>query len=127
MLLHNFKELKVWKVSIDFVTKIYEKSASFPQYEMYGLTSQLRRAALSIPSNMAEGSGRGDKEFIRFLSISIASAFEVETQLIVAKNLKFTSESDLEILLIQIQEIQKMIHGLSRSLQAKIKKEKNEE
>ncbi len=120
MLLHNFKELKVWKMSIDFVTKIYEMSASFPQYEMYGLTSQLRRAALSIPSNIAEGSGRGDKEFIRFLSISIASAFEVETQLIVAKNLKFISESDLEILLIQIQEIQKMIHGLSKSLQAKI-------
>lgn len=75
---------------------------------------------MSIPSNIAEGSGRGDKEFIRFLSISIASAFEVETQLIVAKNLKFISESELEILIIQIQEIQKMIHGLSRSLQAKI-------
>lgn len=119
MLLHNFKELKVWQLSIDFVTKIYEKSATFPQYEIYGLTSQLRRAALSIPSNIAEGSGRGNKEFVRFLSISIASAFEVETQLIVAKNLNFISVSELEILLNQIQEIQKMIHGLGRSLEAK--------
>ena len=82
------KDLLVWKRSIEFVTSIYKLTADFPDNEKYGLSNQLRRAAISIPSNIAEGAARGSsKEFLRFLFISRASAVEIETQLIIAENL----------------------------------------
>ena len=86
----DYKELDVWKKSIEFVESIYKATAKFPDEERFGLTNQLRRAAISIPSNIAEGSARqSDKEFIRFLFIAYGSSAEIETQLIIAKNLGF--------------------------------------
>ena len=113
----NFKKLKVWQKGIELVVDIYKKSNKFPKEEVYGLTSQIRRSAVSIPSNIAEGSGRNsDKEFNRFLDISLGSSFELETQLIIAHKLKFLSDSDYETLNNEIIEEQKMITGLKKSL-----------
>ena len=84
------KDLDIWKRSIQFVTEIYEITKNFPKGEMFGLTSQIRRAAISIPSNIAEGAARKNKlEFIQFLHIALGSYSELETQLIIAGNLKY--------------------------------------
>ncbi|MFA5010608.1 MAG: four helix bundle protein [Ignavibacteria bacterium] len=83
------KDLEVWKKSIDLVSEIYEITKSFPKEEIYGLTNQIRRSAVSIPSNIAEGAGRNhDKEFIQFLYIAMGSSSELETQIFICKNLK---------------------------------------
>ncbi len=107
------KDLDVWKKSISLVTLIYEITNDFPQTEIYGLTNQIRRCAVSIPSNIAEGSGRqSDKEFIQFLHISLGSLSELETQLIIATNIGFLKESTQSDLLMNVEEIRKMLIGL---------------
>ena len=109
---HN---LKVWQRSIAFVTEIYHLTEQFPQNELYGLTNQMRRSAISIASNIAEGCGRhGKKEFKHFLSIAQGSIAELETQLIITVNLGHTA--DIDNLLNELDEISKMIIGLSKSL-----------
>ena len=111
------KDLKVWKESIDFVTLLYKVTDSFPKSELYGLTSQLRRAAVSIPSNIAEGASRNHKkEFIQYLYISLASASEVDTQLVISSNLNFINEKELSILSNKLNEISKMLQGLIKSV-----------
>ena len=91
----DHKELKVWQKSMEFVKNVYEITEQFPETEIYGLTSQLRRAAVSIPSNIAEGSARSsDRELIQFLYIAIGSMAEVETQLILARELGFVKNID---------------------------------
>jgi four helix bundle protein len=110
------KKLEVWKKALEFVTKIYKVSESFPDSEKFGLISQIRRAAISIPSNISEGAGRaGKKEFIQFLSIAQGSTSELETQLIIANNLGFLKKEDLS-LLDELDEISRMIIGLIRTL-----------
>ena len=87
--MHQYKELKLWQKSIDMVTRIYALTRDFPQNEKFGLVSQINRSAVSIPSNIAEGAGRNsDKEFVYFLAIAHGSSFELETQLIISRNLK---------------------------------------
>ena len=114
---HNFRNLKVWQQAMDLVTDVYKHSASFPKEEMFGLTAQIRRSAVSVPSNIAEGSAKSsEKDFARFLEISMGSSFEVETQLIIANRLNMLSSQDFELLLAKLQEIQRMITGLSKSL-----------
>ena len=116
-------DLDVWKKSIKLVKNVYTISAKFPKEEIYGLTSQIKRAVISIPSNIAEGASRQtNKEFIQFLYIAIGSASEVETQLIIANELNFIDGSDLNKLLKDINEIKKMINGLIKHL----KERKNE-
>jgi len=118
--MNTHRDLMVWKKSIDFVTKIYKLTERFPKTEMYGLTSQLRRAAVSIPSNIAEGSARdSDKELARFLNISRASAAEVETQLIISENLGYleTTNNKLKEELI---EILKMLTALINKIKQRI-------
>jgi four helix bundle protein len=111
------KDLKVWQYAVAFVTNIYKTTSSFPKDELYGLTSQIRRAAVSIPSNIAEGAARhSKKEFIQFLYISLSSAAEVNTQLIISNNLGLLHNSDSEILNIELDVISKMIQGLIKSL-----------
>ena len=89
------KELDVWKLSMDLVESIYEVTKSFPKDEQYGLTSQMRRSAVSIPSNIAEGAARkGNKEYVQFLYISLGSLSELETQLLIAQRLKFVEETN---------------------------------
>ena len=113
---HNFRELKVWQMARLFVRDVYVASSTFPAEERFGLTSQLRRAVISVPSNIAEGSGRSDKDFARFLGISLSSAYEVETQLLLACDLGFIHENELATLLQTVQEIQRMIYGLQRRI-----------
>lgn len=113
----NFKDLLVWQKSINFVTQIYRATDHFPRHEMYGLTSQIRRAAVSIPSNIAEGNSRRSiPDYLQFLKISRGSCAEVETQLIIAKNLNFISEENYLILNQNSIEITKMLNGLIKSL-----------
>jgi four helix bundle protein len=115
--MNYFKELKVWQKSIDMVTVTYLKSQSFPKDEIYGLTSQIRRAAVSIPSNIAEGCGRrSEKDFHNFLGMALGSAFELETQLILAMKLNFLSEESFKPLKSEIQHIQNMIIKLQSTL-----------
>ena len=114
---HNFKELNVWKKSISLTEEIYLFTASLPNEEKFGLISQMRRSAVSIPSNIAEGSGRdSDKEFSRFLDISLSSAFELETQIIIAQKIFSVISEDLEKINQILAEVQNMIYGLKKIL-----------
>jgi four helix bundle protein len=115
--MHKYKELIVWQKARVLVKEVYELSASFPNSEKYGLTSQAQRAAISIPANIAEGSGRGsNKDFSRFLDIATASAFELETEIILSYDLAFISEQNLNIILPKIQEVQKMLYSFKHQL-----------
>lgn len=115
--IHNYKKLNVWEEAVSFVTKVYQATMSFPSEEKYGLISQLRRASVSIAANIAEGSSRNtDKEFIQFLYVAKSSASEVETLLIVSKNLKFLSEKDCEMLSENTDKIERQIRKLINHL-----------
>ncbi len=111
------KDLDVWKDAIAYVTKIYKITSSFPKDELYGLTSQIRRAAISIPSNIAEGAARKtSNEFRQFLYIALASAIEIDTQLIIAQNLGFVSDEKSNKLTDELDSISRRIQGLIKSL-----------
>ncbi|GHA67622.1 four helix bundle protein [Pontibacter akesuensis] len=115
--MHNFKELIIWKEAMELAKAVYEASSSFPANEKYGLTSQINRSAVSVPSNIAEGAGRGsDKEFNQFLNIALGSAFELETQLLLAQAFGFIHEVKLNELLGQLRKIQRMIDGFKKKL-----------
>ncbi|MCX6174076.1 MAG: four helix bundle protein [Ignavibacteriales bacterium] len=113
----TYKELIVWQKAINLVSIIYNNTKNFPKEEIYGLTNQIRRAAVSIPSNIAEGFGRNSKnDFKRFLRISIGSLFEVQTQLEISKNLQFLSELNYQIIFDATREIEAMLASLIRKL-----------
>jgi four helix bundle protein len=115
--MNNYKELKIWQKSVDLAVKIYEITKDFPREELYGLTSQIRRSAVSISSNIAEGAGRNTKkDFNNFLGISNGSSCELATQLIIAQRINFIEQPALESLQQEIDEIQKMNWSLKRSL-----------
>ncbi len=117
----SHRDLVVWQKSMNLVTEVYLCIRDFPKEEIYGLTSQLKRAVVSIPSNIAEGHGRDStKEYIHFLSIAYGSLMEVETQLQIAVNLKFIEQPEANKLFYATAEIGRMINGLSRSLKNKI-------
>lgn len=118
--MNTHRDLIVWKKSIDFVTKIYKLTERFPKTEMYGLTSQIRRAAVSIPSNIAEGSARdSDKELVLFLTISRASAAEIETQLLISDNLGYLESTNNKIN-EELIEILKMLTALINTIKQRI-------
>lgn len=107
--MHRFKELEIWKQSRLFCSEIYSITASFPSDEKFGLTNQLRRASVSIPSNIAEGCSRiSNKDFSRFLEIAIGSAYEIETQLLIATDLGFITSEDSVILFNKLDTIIRM-------------------
>ncbi len=114
----SYKDLKVWQKGIDFVTMIYSLSAGFPAEETYGLKSQIRRAAVSIPSNIAEGQGRGARpvEFSRFLRIALGSLAEVDPQLELARKLEYVTETEIQTIDPFTIELRKMLYGLINSL-----------
>jgi len=115
--MHKFRELKVWQRGMGFVTEVYRISANFPHTEQFGLTNQLRRAAISIPLNIAEGAGAGsNKEFQRFLSFALRSTYEVMTALEIAERLGYCKSEELKPLLDEADEVAAMTVGLSRSL-----------
>ena len=111
------KDLEAWKKSIDLVIKVYSSTQGFPPEEKYGLTNQIRRAAVSIPSNIAEGCARGsDKETLRFIDIALGSLAELETQLIIAETLDYLKQEDLYS---DINLVAAMISGLKKYLNTK--------
>ena len=115
--MHNFKELKVWDLSRHFVKDIYLLTKKFPDDERFGLVQQIRRAVISIPSNIAEGSSRSSsKDFSRFLDIANGSAFEVETQLILSLDLKYISQDEFNLINEKLQLIEKMIFNFKQYL-----------
>jgi four helix bundle protein len=113
----SYRELKCWKDSMTLVESVFRMTASFPKEEQYGFVSQLRRSALSVPSNIAEGQGRDSKkEFLRFLGIARGSLQELETQLILAHRLAWLDSSTFEMMSTMISEIRRMLNGLCKYL-----------
>lgn len=116
----NYRDLVAWQRAMDLVEVVYGLSSQFPKEEMYGLTSQVRRAAVSVPSNIAEGEGRNaPNDFARFLSIAHGSLREVETQLLVSARLKYLTEEDITNAMTLCEETGRIINGLKRNLQSR--------
>src|SRR3989442_14289688 len=117
MTMRPHQKLEAWSKAVELVTDIYRSTERFPKEERYGLTSQIRRAAISIPANIAEGAGRrSKKEFVHFLSNSQGSASELETELIIANRLGYLDETSFAQLVSQLERIGRLITGLSRHL-----------
>ena len=115
--MHNYRQLKVWTKAIDLVVDIYKITADFPKEEKYGLISQMRRSAVSVSSNIAEGAGRNsEKEFCHFLAIAHGSCYELETQVIVSEKLGLISKEASELIYDRLTEIQKMNYNLQLKL-----------
>ncbi len=118
--MHNLKELKIWHKAIDLSVEVYKATATFPREEIYGLTPQINRSAVPVPSNISEGAGRNsNKEFIHFLGIANGSSYELQTQLIISNKLNMIPNETLEPLLKEINEIQKMTYTFQNILQTK--------
>jgi four helix bundle protein len=117
----HYRELKVWQKGMELVTLVYKVTTGFPKEEMYGLTAQIRRSVVSLPSNIAEGAARDTtRDFLRFISITHGSLAELETQLLIAGNLGFLNTDKLSPLEQMMSEIGRMLNGLQRSLQEKL-------
>lgn len=115
------EKLDVWNRSISLVTRVYEITKPFPNSEKFGLTSQIRRSAVSIPANIAEGAARQTKkEYRQFLSIAQGSSSELETELLIAYNLKYLSSENYSELKFEIENIARMMIGLSRYLAGRV-------
>lgn len=116
----NFKELIVWQKSMDLVERVYLETKSFPNEESYGLTSQLRRCVVSVPSNIAEGFGRGQTgDYIRFLKIARGSLHELETQLLISERQGYVKQRALKDSESLINEIERMLNSLITKLETK--------
>ena len=114
----NFKQLTAWQKSKELVLEIYKVSKLLPEDEKFGLSSQIRRAAVSISSNIAEGSSRkSDKDYVRFLEMALGSSFELETQLLIIKELELEIESKLSTCSSLLEEVQKMLHAFISSIE----------
>lgn len=113
---HNYKNLKIWLLGIDIVDEIFVIFQSFPKEEVFGLTAQMSRSSISIPSNIAEGSSRTNKSFSHYLDISLGSSFELETQLIIAFKRNYIKEEKYNNILRKIEEFQKMTIGFQNKL-----------
>jgi four helix bundle protein len=115
----GYRDLKVWQLGVELAIEIYRLTGSFPKNEQYGLTRQLRRAAVSIASNIAEGHARKSQvELRRYLNIAKGSLAELETQLIIAKELGFSSAADIETVMSMAEKESRMISGLMRSIES---------
>jgi four helix bundle protein len=115
--MHNFKKLVVWRRSMILTRQCYDLTRGFPNLERYGLSSQIQRSAVSIPSNIAEGAGRAsNKEFVRFLRIAHGSACELETQLLVAGDLGYSPHTQVNPITKETAEVRRMIFALSESV-----------
>ena len=119
MSITTYKDLDVWKKAVDLVVEVYQITKLLPKYETYGLADQMRRAAVSIPSNIAEGQGRhSSAEFVRFLSIARGSCSELETQLLICIRLEYVNETDTEDVLNLCQVVGKMLSALISRIKA---------
>ncbi len=119
--MRNFRDLEVWKFSIILVKKIYLITGKFPNEEKFGLVSQINRCSVSIPSNIAEGCSRSSqKDFSRFLQISLGSSFELETQIEIAKEVGFIDENLYSEIIFELNAIQKRIQSLKKYVDSKV-------
>jgi four helix bundle protein len=115
--INTFRDLIVWQKSMSLVTEVYKASANFPPDERFGLTSQLRRCVVSIPSNIAEGFGRDTtNDYLRFLGIAKGSLYEAQTQIEIGRNLQFIEDSRFSTLLEQAREIERMLTSMIRKI-----------
>jgi len=115
--MHNFRKLTIWQDSMDLTVQVYKLTQDFPKEEKYNLTSQVRRCAVSVPSNIAEGAGRNtNKDFNNFLGIATGSSYELETQLILAKRLGLITEQNLDSVLKDLHSIQRRTYNFKQSL-----------
>ncbi|HET9699620.1 MAG TPA: four helix bundle protein [Burkholderiales bacterium] len=120
MSIADFRDLSVWQLAMDLAESVYHLTLRYPKSEIYGLSSQLQRAAVSIPSNIAEGHARDStKEFLRFLSVAQGSLAELETQLILSGRLNYLDQNQLTPLLEKSREVGRMPHGLQHALRAR--------
>lgn len=118
--MHNIGKLKIWNASIDLCVEVYEAVANMPNDERYGLSSQIKRSAVSIPSNIAEGAGRDSSpQFNQFLNIAFGSSYELQTQLIISERLNFITKEVNEPILRKLDEIQKMIYVFKENVNKK--------
>lgn len=113
---HNYKNLKIWNLGIEIVDDVYNLISEFPKDEKFGLSSQISRCSVSIPSNIAEGSARTDKSFSHFIDISLGSSFELETQLIITFKRHYISIEKLKQIQERIEEFQKMTMSFQNKL-----------
>lgn len=119
-MLKSYRELEVWKVAMDLAENIYALSSGFPADERFGLTSQIRRASVSIPSNIAEGHARPTtRDYLRFVGIGLGSLAELETQLLLARRLHYIDETTLADAMDASQRLGRMLRGLAKALDAK--------
>jgi len=117
----NYRDLKVWQLGMQLAKEVYLLTREFPKHELYGLTSQMRRAAVSVPANIAEGHARDStKDFMRFVSIARGSVAEVETHLLLAESLGYCTRDHVGVLLSKCEEESKMLSGLKNSLRRKL-------
>jgi four helix bundle protein len=121
MSISRFRELKAWQLGMDLTEKVYLLTDSFPKSEIYGLSSQIRRCAVSIPSNLAEGHGRTSaKEFLQFIAIAYGSICELETQILLSHRLKYLDQSNLETVSALLTETSKTIRGLQKAIRERV-------
>jgi four helix bundle protein len=119
-MLKNYQELKVWQKAYALCLVIYQMTTKYPSEEKYGLSSQLKRAAVSVPSNIAEGYGRKSiREYIQFLYVAYGSICEIETQLLLTKDLKYIGEKFYSEIRLQLSEVERMLKALIKSLEKK--------
>jgi four helix bundle protein len=118
--IQSYRDLKVWQAGVDLVTQVYKLTEKFPKSESFGLTSQIQRAAVSIPSNIAEGHARGSgREFNRFILIGLGSLAEVETQMVIAENIGFVSKDETRSIFEAAGQLGKMLRGLQKSIKGR--------
>jgi four helix bundle protein len=116
----SFRDLRVWQEAMKLTTAVYRGTANFPKYELYGLSQQMRRAAVSVPSNIAEGKGhRSDKEFIHFLLHARGSLLELQTQLMIAEELQYLTTQEASDLLVVAEKVGRALSGLINAMSAK--------
>lgn len=118
--MHNFKELKVWQKAVDLAVKIYTVTKSFPVEEKFGLVSQMRRAGVSVPSNIAEGCAKtSSKSFVNSLEVSLGESFELETQMIISERVGILDPELAKEMEADLTEVKRMIMGLKNSIESK--------
>ena len=117
MPIQSYRDLEAWKVGMDLVVAIYSLTKAFPREELYGLSLQLRRAAVSIPSNISEGHQQGMKSYAHFVSLALGSLAEAETQIEIAKRLRYVGAEELAPVSEIAGHLRRILHGLRRSLQ----------
>ena len=121
MAVQSYRDLEVWQMAIDLAEQCYRATKCFPKDELFGLTSQIRRAAASIPANIAEGQGReSTKDFLRFISIARGSLMEVETHLILSRRIGLMDQAALESLMTKSDRISRMLAGLRKALEKRL-------